>query len=117
MQKTDRRGFMKLGGAVLAAGVAAGLRPAHASEHAGHMEQGGELMSEKGTDAFTVKAQQKGICATCQYWGGVRRVSKDKGTVYCESLGWCNNPKSHHYQAKTTPVTGPMDTWKKWDAL
>lgn len=118
MQDENRRGFLKTGGAALAVGAAGllGAR-AHADEHAGHMTPGGQLKSEKGTDAFTVKAKEPGLCATCQFWGGVRRVSEDKGTVYCESLGWCNNPKSHHYQSKTTPVTGPMDSWKKWEAL
>ena len=118
MQDENRRGFLKMGGAALAMSAAGllGAR-AHADEHAGHMTPGGQLKSEKGTDAFTVKAKEPGLCATCQFWGGVRRVSEDKGTVYCESLGWCNNPKSHHYQSKTTPVTGPMDSWKKWEAL
>ena len=117
MQKTDRRGFLKANGALLATGLIVSLRPAYAEEKSGHMDHGGSLKSEKGADAFVVKAHEKGICATCQYWGGIRRVSEDKATVYCESLGWCNNPKSPHYQSKTTPVTGPMDTWKKWDAL
>lgn len=118
MQNADRRNFLKVSGAVLATGaVGGGLGTAHADKHEGHMEDGGQLKSAKGADAFTVKAQEKGICATCQYWGGIRRVSEDKSTVYCESLGWCNNPKSHHYQSKTTPATGPMDSWKKWEAL
>ena len=51
MQKADRRGFIKLGGAVLATGLVTVLRPAHASDHANHMEHGGQLVSEKGADA------------------------------------------------------------------
>jgi len=107
MQDPDRRGFLKVGGAVLATGMVAGLRAAHAEEH----------MSQKGADALAVKSQKQGVCATCQYWGGIRRAAEDKSTVYCESLGWCNNPKSRNYQSKTTPITGPMESWKKWDAI
>lgn len=118
MQSKDRRGFLKAGGTVLAAGAAASLGlPVRADEHKGQMGEGGPLKSEKGVDAFTVKAKEPGICATCQFWGGVRRVSEDGKTVYCETLGWCNNSKSRFFQTKTTPATGPMGSWKKWDAL
>lgn len=116
MQGEDRRGFLKAGGAHLAVGVVGGLgASARAAEHKDQMEQG--IKSEKGVDAFTVKAREEGICATCQFWGGVRRVSEDRQTVYCETLGWCNNPKSRYFQTKTTPATGPMGSWKRWDAL
>ena len=117
MQSANRRNFLKVGGAVVATSVVGSLGIAYAEEHKGQMEHGGQLQGGKGADVFTVKADEKNICATCQYWGGIRRVSEDKGTVYCESLGWCNNPKSPHYQSKTTPVNGPMNTWKKWEAL
>ncbi len=118
MHGDDRRSFLKVGSAALTAGVLGSLGgTAAAAEHGAHMRRGGELKSEKGADAFVVKADERGICATCRFWGGIRRASEDKKTVYCESLGWCNNPASPHYQSKTTPVTGPMDTWKKWEAL
>ena len=116
MQDQDRRGFLKTGGALLAAGVAGGLGAnARAADYKAQMEQG--IKSEKGIDAFTVKALEEGICATCQFWGGVRRVSEDKKTVYCETLGWCNNSGSRYFQSKTTPATGPMGSWKRWEAL
>ena len=118
MHSDDRRSFLKVSGALLTTSVLGSLgATAAAAEHETHMGRGGELKSEKGIDAFVVKASEEGICATCRFWGGIRRASEDKKTVYCESLGWCNNPASHHYQGKTTPVTGPMDTWKKWEAL
>ena len=70
-------------------------------------------------DYFEVSADTKGKCATCAYWGGIRRVSEDSKVVLSQSLGWCNNPKSLHYQKTTTPETGPMPmkVWKKWGAL
>ena len=71
------------------------------------------------TSASTIEtpADQIGLCATCQFWGGVRRVSKDKKTVHSETLGWCNNSASQNFQKKTTPISGPMRNWQKWDAL
>ena len=75
-----------------------------------------------GSDAsegtyFEVSTDVKEQCATCAYWGGKRRVSKDGKKVLSSSLGICNNPKSPNYQKTTTPETGPMKVWKKWDAL
>lgn len=118
MKDNGRRDFLKKGGTALATGMLAGLgTTAMAGEHESHMEHGGSLKSMKGVDAFVVNAEEKGICGTCRFWGGIRRAAEDKKSVHCESLGWCNNPKSHHYQSKTTPVTGPMDSWRKWEAI
>lgn len=118
MKNDERRKFLKNSGVLLTAGVLGGVAiSANAAEHDSHSGHGGSLKSMKGIDAFVVDAEEKGICATCRYWGGVRRATEDKKSVHCESLGWCNNPDSHHYQTKTTPVTGPMDTWRKWEAL
>jgi anaerobic selenocysteine-containing dehydrogenase len=115
MQSETRRGFLKAGGTVLATGVLVSLGARAADKD--RMEQGGQPKGGKGADAFPVNAQAQGVCATCQFWGGIRRVSEDKKTVYCESLGWCNNVKSNFFQSKTTPETGPMNSWKKWEAL
>ncbi len=118
MKDESRRNFLKNGGVVLAAGALGSFGvSANASGHKSHAEHGGHLKSMKGIDAFVVSADKEGICATCRYWGGVRRATEDKKSVHCESLGWCNNPDSHHYQTKTTPVTGPMKSWKKWEAI
>lgn len=118
MKDGNRRNFLRNSGAVLAAGVLSGFGvSAVASADESHEDHGGQLKSMKGIDAFVVKADEEGICATCRFWGGVRRATEDKKFVHCESLGWCNNPDSHHYQSKTTPVTGPMKSWKKWEAL
>ena len=118
MQNDNRRSFLKNGGALLATGIFGSVGfSVTAAEHESHSEHGGHMKSEKGVNAFVVKADQKGVCATCRFWGGIRRVSEDKKTVYCESLGWCNNPDSHHYQTMTTPSIGPMKSWKKWEAI
>ncbi len=69
------------------------------------------------SSAIKTAASQVGVCATCKFWGGIRRVSPDKQTVYSESLGWCNNSASPNFQNKTTPISGPMKMWQKWDAL
>ena len=67
------------------------------------------------TTAFSISAD--GRCGTCQFWGGRRRVSDDGKAVLAESLGTCNNPPSHNFRKVTTPETGPMPLWKKWEAL
>jgi len=59
----------------------------------------------------------EGQCATCKYWGGIRKLSKDGKTVCAQSLGYCNNPESHNYHKTTTPETGPMKKWRKWGAI
>lgn len=111
MQNKDRRNFIKKGGAGLAMGVLASTGLAADMGHTGHS---GKM---KGMDAFVVDAKEKNVCATCRYWGGIRRVTEDKQSVHCESLGWCNNPGSYNYQKKTTPVAGPMKKWRKWEAI
>ena len=99
----DRRSFLLLGaGAASAIGV--GALPAAA----------------EGGPAFTMSAAVKSRCATCTYWGGVRKLSKDGETLSFESrgaTGWCNNPDSLNYHTLTPPETGPMASWKKWEAL
>ena len=66
---------------------------------------------------FDMSSTTEGKCATCKYWGGIRKLSKDGETVTAQSLGYCNNPESHNYHKTTTPETGPMKMWKKWGAI
>lgn len=66
---------------------------------------------------FQTSASSTGICATCSYWGGVRKISTDGEIVISQSLGWCNNPNSHYYQNTTSPESGLMKNWCKWDVL
>ena len=66
---------------------------------------------------FEMLSTTEGKCATCKYWGGIRKLSKDGKTVCAQSLGYCNNPESHNYHKTTTPETGPMKKWRKWGAI
>ncbi len=100
---TNRRKVFRIAAAGVATAMAA---PIIAKEH------GGGMSSSIDTPAGTV-----GLCATCKFWGGMRRVSSDKKTVHSESLGWCNNSASPNFQKTTTPISGPMPMWQKWEAL
>ena len=40
---------------------------------------------------YEMSGDTKGQCGTCAFWGGKRRVSADRKTVFVQSLGWCNN--------------------------
>jgi hypothetical protein len=100
----QRRSFI---GGVVAAVVAvlAGARTAIAA--------GGDM-------DFSLSSATTGKCGTCGFWGGVRKVAADGKTVSFRkesATGWCNNPKSPNYHKKTTPGTGPMASWRKWDVL
>ncbi len=66
---------------------------------------------------FEMSSDTEGKCATCKFWGGIRKLSKDGKTVSAQSLGYCNNPGSHNYHKTTTPETGPMKKWEKWGAI
>ena len=66
---------------------------------------------------FALDSSTEGKCATCNFWGGIRKLSADGKSITTQSLGWCNNPKSHNYQKMTPPDLGPMKAWKKWGAL
>ena len=66
---------------------------------------------------YEMSSAIEGKCATCRYWGGVRMLSKDGKTVTSQSLGYCNNPESHNYHKTTTPETGPMKKWRKWEVI
>jgi hypothetical protein len=56
-------------------------------------------------------------CATCEFWGGPRRLARDGKTVTMTGFGWCNNPQSQNYQKMTSPEHGPMAVWKKWQLI
>lgn len=102
MKQTNRRQFLgktgklmafaALGSGVVATAAGAGLR-------------------------YEMSSTTEGKCATCSYWGGIRKLSKDGKTVISQSLGYCNNPESHNYRKTTTPETGPMKKWKKWEVI
>lgn len=66
--------------------------------------------------ATDIPASAQGKCATCRYWGGVRKISTDGQTVSADGKGWCNNPDSPVYQKQTGPTQG-APVWTRWDAL
>ena len=103
----DRRTFLTRGGQLIVASVAGGvLFVADAAAQRRPM-----------AGAYEMSGDTKGKCGTCAFWGGKRRISPDRKTVFVQSLGWCNNPGSPNVEKTTTPETGPMDTWRKWEAL
>jgi hypothetical protein len=108
----DRRKVLAGTGAALLAGAFAA-----ASVRASAQDDAGRAGHAKGVPAVVVDAKKEGICATCRYWGGTRRVAEDRTMVYAESLGWCNNADSPHFLTMRTPESGPMKGWKKWEAL
>ena len=68
---------------------------------------------------LVIDAAMKDTCATCQFWGGMRKVSEDKKQVITQSMGWCNNPDSPNHR-KLTAAEHKMKKaaiWKKWDVL
>ena len=108
---SDRRAFVRLTGAIAGA-VLAGPLVGRASGAADH-----DAMGHGGSDGYVMEATVANHCATCEFWGGPRRISADRKTLTVTGLGWCNNPASPNYQKLTSPEHGPMDVWKKWQVL
>ena len=106
-ENIDRRSLIQRTGTLIIAGIVGGV-----ASKASAMEG-----ITPAKDHIKVSVDTKGACATCDYWGGMRRVSEDGKAVLSQSLGWCNNSKSPNFQKMTTPETGPMKVWKKWCAL
>ena len=102
--KRSRRDFVRQSGQFAVGAVAAGAAMMQGSKPAQAVE-------------LTLGSDTEGRCVTCEFWGGIRRISKDGKTIAVESLGYCNNPKSRNYQKTTTPTSGPMAAWRRWKAL
>jgi len=71
------------------------------------------------SDGITFNASLVNTCGTCQYWGAMRKVSKDKQTITVQSMGWCNNPQSMNYHKLTSfdHVMKKTEYWEKWSVL
>ena len=59
------------------------------------------------------------IDAAAEDWGGMRRLSGDKGKVIAQSMGWSNNPESMNHN-KLTAADHRMrkaGIWKRWGVI
>ncbi|WP_295884595.1 hypothetical protein [uncultured Thiohalocapsa sp.] len=109
MSSKTRRAFLSDSGKVVAGAIALGSVSAHAltTEH----EHGG------AGDGHAIDASAENTCATCQFWGGMRKISDDKSEVVAQSMGWCNNPDSPNHMKLTAPDHQKTGIWNKWAAL
>jgi anaerobic selenocysteine-containing dehydrogenase len=110
MSLESRRNFLASSGTLLLGAVALGPLAAYATEDRAQAGSG---------QGHRIDAKTQNTCGTCQFWGGMRKVSKDKTEVVAQSMGWCNNPDSPNYQ-KLTMADHEMKKagiWKKWAAL
>lgn len=113
MSSMERRAFLGKGAGMLVAGALGGVAVnAVAGPHSNHA-----AMSMGNENVFGMSASTGGKCGTCAFWGGKRRLSRDGKVVEIDGLGWCNNPDSHNYQKVTSPDSGPMPGWKKWERI
>jgi len=110
MSFESRRAFVSKACKLVVGAVAVGSLPAYAAQPHEHHGSG---------DGIPVDAMAQNRCATCQFWGGMRRLSADRTQVITQSLGWCNNPDSPNHGKLTAPDHEMKKTgiWKKWGAL
>ena len=85
------------------------LAAEHGSDH--------DALGHGGSDGYVMSSSIEQHCASCEFWGGQRRVSEDGKEITVGGLGWCNNSESPNYQKLTSPEHGPMETWRKWSVL
>jgi hypothetical protein len=111
MNEHTRRRFISGSGALLATTATVGLSQSALSQDHSHHDSPG--------DGLKVSTSLEKTCATCRYWGGMRRVAKDKSEITAQSMGWCNNPDSPNY-GKLTQADHEMKKpgiWEKWSVL
>jgi hypothetical protein len=70
-------------------------------------------------EGLVIDAALESRCATCDFWGGMRKVSDDKKHVIAQSMGWCNNPNSPNHQKLTAGDhhMKKQGIWVKWAVL
>jgi anaerobic selenocysteine-containing dehydrogenase len=112
MSSESRRNFLAASGKLIVGTVALGTLAAQASQEQAQMP-------ESSGNGLAIDAKAEDTCATCQFWGGMRKISEDKAQVITQSMGWCNNPKSRNH-GKLTAADNRMKKpgiWEKWSAL
>jgi hypothetical protein len=111
MDEQTRRGFISRSGVLIATTAAVGVsQPALSQDHSHHGGMG---------DGLRISTSAEKTCATCRFWGGMRRVDEDKAEITTQSMGWCNNPDSPNY-SKLTQADHQMKKpgiWEKWSVL
>ena len=111
MNDETRRGFIAGSGKLLAATVVVGLPgTALAEEHSHHGGSG---------DGLSVSAAAEKTCATCRFWGGMRKVSADKTKVTAQIPLRGYNPDSPNHQKLTAAdhLMQKPGIWQKWSVL
>jgi hypothetical protein len=110
MSTNTRRAFLTHSGALIAGALALSSLSARAAQEHDHGASGHGL---------AVRASSENTCATCQFWGGMRRISDDRSEVLAQSMGWCNNPDSPNHKKLTAADHQMKKTgiWQKWAAL
>jgi len=112
MSFESRRNFLTASGKLLVGTFALGSLGAHAMEEQEHAHGGSAAR-------LVLDATAENVCATCQFWGGMRMVSEDRAQVVTQSMGWCNNPDSPNLR-KLTMADHQMKKpgiWVRWGAL
>jgi len=110
----DRRKLVLAGGGLATGALLAGVLPvAQAAAEEAHEH------ATASVDGESLDAGTQNRCGTCQFWGGMRKISADHMSVFAQSLGWCNNPKSSNYGKLTNAQHEMADPgiWTKWPAL
>jgi hypothetical protein len=110
MNDKSRRTFLTTTGKLFVGAATLGTFTAQAADEHQHGSSG---------EGHVIDAALESRCATCQFWGGMRKVSDDKKHVITQSMGWCNNPRSPNHQ-KLTAGDHHMKkpgVWKKWAVL
>ena len=112
MSFESRRNFLTTAGTLLVGTATLGSIAAYAAEEDAPMHKA-------SGDGLALDAASRNMCGTCQFWGGMRKISEDKKEVIVQSMDWCNNPDSPDHQ-KLTAADHQMNKpgiWKKWPAL
>jgi len=110
-----RRTFLTQAIGLAATAVAGATLSARAL--AGEQDKDHDVFGHGGSDGYVMNSKVENHCATCEFWGGQRRVSEDGSEILVGGLGWCNNRESPNYRKLTSPEHGPMEMWRKWSVL